>query len=561
MSGSGIPAVPHDLPEVPLSSTDTRANRTGSWRHVRPVIAEKAAPCHKACLLHAPIPQVMTALARGDIPAAGASLLNHNPFPAITARVCPHPCQVGCNRGRYDEPINIRAVERFLGDALLHRKGAPPDVSTGRRVAVVGSGPAGLAAAFYLRARGHDVTIYEREAEPGGMLRDAIPAYRLPAEILDAEIEGLRRMGVVFRCGVEIGSDMPLADLLAAHDVVFAATGAHGERGLGAPGEEHLTRGLEFLRGVRRGEITSASGTVAVVGGGNVAIDVARTLVRLGARAVVLYRRTRKEMPAIEEEVEHAIADGVTFEFLTLPVVAERVDGHLRLTLVTMQLGEPDRSGRRRPVPVPGSEHSFECDGAIAAIGEVAETKFLPKEVLDEQGWARADKATGATAEGWLYLGGDLITGPATVSEAIAWGRRAALAIDRRLRGEPPAAPERLLPTVSIKGINLDYFRRAPRTVQPALPVETRRLTFEEEIGGIDLVQAMEEAARCFVCGTCTVCANCWAFCPDAAIELGAEDAIPRVTLDYCKGCGICVVECPRGIIALVDEAKVEVRA
>ncbi|MDR5694195.1 MAG: NAD(P)-binding protein [Armatimonadota bacterium] len=541
-----------DLPDAPLSWGDTRWNKTGNWRHMRPEVRERAAPCAKACPLGNPIPKVMTAVSRGDLEEAARLLLERNPFPAITGRVCPHPCEVGCNRRRYDEPLAIRSIERLVGDWIQEHRTVYFPSETGKRVAIVGSGPAGLAAASYLRRQGHRVVVYDRNDRVGGMLVDAIPSYRLPRSVVEREARALEQMGVVFQLGVTIGRDVSVEQLLSSYDAVLVATGAHGERRMGIPGEEHFLGGLEFLRAVRRGERKPPGRRVAVVGGGNVAIDVARTLVRLGASPVILYRRTRKEMPAIEEEVERAEADGVEFQFLTLPTSAVKLDGYLRLVVVRIQLGERDRTGRPRPVPIPGSEFELECDAAIRAIGEVAETEFLPREVLDDQGWVVADKFTGATKRAGLFVAGDLVTGPATVVEAIAAGLRAGRAIDRFVRGEALPVQEKPLPTVPLKEINLDYFPRASRVSIPELPLAARCKTFDEEILGLDLNSARGEAARCFSCGSCNLCANCWIFCPDAAIHLDGD--LPWVNLEYCKGCGVCATECPRGVITMKEE-------
>jgi len=548
------------LPETPLSWGDTRWNKTGSWRHMRPEVRERAAPCAKACPLGNPIPNVMTAVSRGDLEGAARLLLERNPFPSITGRVCPHPCEVGCNRRRYDEPLAIRSIERLVGDWVHEHRTVFSPGETGKRVAIVGSGPAGLAAASFLRRQGHRVVVYDRNDRVGGMLVDAIPSYRLPRSIVEREARALEEMGVVFQLGVTVGRDVSVEQLLMSYDAVLVATGAHGERTMGIPGEEHFIGGLAFLRSVRRGQRRPPGRRVAVVGGGNVAIDVARTLVRLGAQPVVLYRRTRKEMPAIEEEVERAEADGVEFQFLTLPVAAAKQDGYLRLTVVRMQLGERDRTGRPRPVTIPGSEFALECDAAIRAIGEVAETDFLPREVLDDEGWVVADKVTGATQRKGLFVAGDLVTGPATVVEAIAAGLRAGRAMDRFVRGEPLPVQEKPLPTVPLKEINLAYFPKAPRVPIPELPLSTRSRTFDEEILGLDVASARGEAGRCFSCGSCNLCANCWIFCPDAAIHLDGD--LPRVDLEYCKGCGLCAAECPRGVITMKEElAREEVVA
>lgn len=543
----------NEMPEIPVSVSDTLYNKTGSWRNIKPVIEDKAAPCTKACPANVLIPQYFDQLLRGNIQEAGRIFMLRNPMPSVTGRVCPHPCQKGCNRKKYDEAISIRSIERFLGDSILDTKGKPPDKDTGKKVVVAGSGPAGMSAAFYLRQMGHSVIVLEKSALLGGVLREGIPSYRLPHEIVEKEIRALERMGVEFKTGVEVGKDVSVEELLKQYDAVFMATGAHLERNMKVPGEENMMSGLHFLKEIARGRREPPGEKVAVIGGGNVAMDVARTLLRLGATPIVLYRRTRKEMPAIEEEVERALEDGIEFHFLTLPVKVERKNGKLIVTNIKMELGEPDSSGRRRPIPIPGSEYEIELDAIIKAIGEYADTSILPEEVLDKDGWIVADRQTASTAVPGLFAGGDLVEGPSLVVKAIAWGRKSAFAIDLYLRKKKPSPPMRPPTTVAFNRIQTEYFPHKESIKQPELPVEERIKSFEkEEVLGYTAEMAIEEAKRCFSCGHCNSCGNCWVFCPDMAIKW--IDEKPEVDYEYCKGCGICATECPRGIIDLVRE-------
>ena len=542
-----------DLPEAPFTWESTLYNKTGSWRNVKPFIEDKAAPCTKACPIHTLIPHYFHQLLSGNLEEAGWVLLERNPLPSVTGRVCTHPCEIGCNRNRYDEAISIRSLERYVGDYILPKKGVPPKAETDKRVAIVGSGPAGLAAAFYLRRSGHKVFVFEKSDVLGGMLREGIPEYRLPKDIVDKEIEAFEKMGVIFKTKVELGRDVTVEELLKQYDAVFVATGSHLERPMKISGEENLIRGLEFLKAVNRGEPIDLGKRVAVVGGGNVAMDVCRTLRRLGKEPVVLYRRTRKEMPAIEEEVEKAFEDGIEFKFLTLPVAARKEDGKVVLTLVKMKLGEPDKSGRRRPIPIEGSEYEETYDAVITAIGEISETSFMPKETLDEYGWVVADKKTAKTSVPGLFAGGDLVEGPSLVVKAMAWGHAAVHSINQYLKGEEITPPPPLPRTVSFKYIQTEYFPKAPREKDRELPVEERVLstTLEENLG-FDPERALREAERCFSCGYCNSCGNCWVFCPDNSIKWVNER--PEVDYEYCKGCGICAAECPRGIIMMVPE-------
>lgn len=542
-----------ELPEAPLTSGSTLVSKTGTWRNVKPLIEDKAPPCTKACPIHTLIPQYIHQLLSGNLEKAGWILLERNPLPSITGRVCTHPCEIGCNRNRYDEAISIRSLERYVGDYILPKKGIPPKVETDKRVAIVGSGPAGLTAAFYLRKAGHKIFVFEKSDRLGGMLTEGIPEYRLPKDIVNKEIEAFEKMGVIFRTGVELGKDVGVEELLKQYDAVFVATGAHKERAMKIHGEEHLLKGLEFLKAVNRGAPIDLGGKVAVVGGGNVAMDVCRTLKRLGKEPIVLYRRTRKEMPAIEEEIEKAFEDEIKFDFLTLPIAARKENGKIILTLTKMKLGEPDKSRRRRPIPIEGSEYEEVFDSVITAIGELADTSFMPQEVLDEYGWVVADKKTAKTNIPGLFAGGDLVEGPSIIVKAMSWGHAAVHSINLYLKGEEITPPPPLPKTVPYKDIRTEYFPKAPREKDRELPVEERVLSVAlEENLGFGPEKAKNEAERCFSCGYCNSCGNCWVFCPDDAIKW--VDERPVVNYDYCKGCGICAAECPRGIILMVPE-------
>ncbi len=552
-----LPTV-EELPDVTVSSTSTRVNQTGFWRNMKPIVEEKAGPCEKACPLGTPIPRYMHAIQKLEWEEAARILMERNPFPAITGRVCPALCEIGCNRRKLEGPVNIKNVERYLGDRYGHLKVTMDLMETGKKVAIVGSGPAGLTAAYFLRKAGHTVVVLERDEQPGGILRYGIPEYRLPNEVLDREIHMLQDMGVLFRTGVTVGKDVSVDDLMREYDAVFLAIGAHKERRMGIPGEEYTLSGLDFLHRVSSGEWKPQGRTLAVIGGGNVAMDVARVARRLGLQVTVLYRRTRKEMPAIAEEIEHAEADGIPFEFLVQPVAVEKTPQGLRVRLQKMKLGEKDRSGRPRPIPIEGAIEERTFDLVIRAIGEKPEFQFLPGEVLGEDGWIKADKHTAATAIPGLFAGGDLVEGPSLVVKAMAWARKAARAIDHYLRtGELPAR-EPIRKTASFAFIKTHAFLPKDRLENPpvhsgnghTLPPlnEEEVLTWKED-------QVLEEVARCFVCGTCNACSVCATFCPDAAITMADK---PIIDYDHCKGCGICVEECPRAVLTLVDE-RVEV--
>lgn len=555
-------------PEVPSSWGGMAWNTTGSWRFLVPLFSPRPSPCTVECPLHNTIPEVMALLADGDTAGALLSLALEDPFPAVLGRVCPAFCTGACNREHFDETVNIRAVERFLGDEALKKSpDLPRRKATGQSVAVVGSGPAGLSAARFLALLGHAVTVFEQEDTPGGVLRLGIPAYRLPREVLDRSIDAVRHLGVEIRTGVSIGTDITLDDLRKNHDAVFAAPGAHRSLSVDLGGYEGtgVLSGLSLLGDVSRGNIETISGEYAVIGGGNTALDAARTILRLGGSPHIYYRRSRDEMPAFPDEIEEAIEEGVPISFLTAPTGLEEKDGRLAMTLVSMELGKPDASGRRRPVPISGSERAVIVDRVVTAVGEAEDFSFMgddgsgpdPASVLDSVG---------------VLLGGDAAGSRRTVADAAADGKRAALMIDARLTGRPaPGATERTsfsdwlegnpapdTDPVAFEEIQTAYFKKIDAYHPEKSDAQARSGDFSEVVTGPDERDAEAEAARCFVCGTCIDCKTCERFCPDFSLTVirnlkarhGVGSSV-RVDEDFCKGCGICARECPRGVIVM----------
>ncbi len=546
-----------NLPEAPVSLLSTLINKTGSWRNIKPVFVEKTAPCTEACPAHILIPHYIDKILRGTKEEAGEILLSENPFPSITGRVCPHFCEAKCNRGEYDAPISIREIERFIGDYILDKKWQSAPEFNGKTIAVVGSGPAGLSCAHYLRNRGYKTIVFEKDKEPGGVLRYGIPEYRLPKRIVQKEIDALKREGIEFKTEISIGKDITLQNLQQNYDAVFLGTGAILERKMNIPGEEFLQEGLTFLRGVLTGKIGRIQGKYGVIGGGNVAMDVARTLLRLGGEVHILYRRTEQEMPAIREEIEKARQDGIIFDFLTQPVEAKKLEEQIVVKFVKMKLGEIDASGRRRPVPVEGSEFEERYNGVISAIGEVADMSIVPDEFKDDKGWLDVSNEDLRIKTSNVFAGGDLILGPATVVEAIATGKKAANGIHKFLGGEIQKGEEISDEVVDFSKINLAYFEHKNRVSSNELSVQERiKNITEEESKGIQTEEELKkEADRCFSCGHCNGCGNCWVFCPDMAIKM-KSDGNPEYIYDYCKGCAICSSECPRYVISLVKERE-----
>lgn len=540
-----------DYPPIPVSLASTRtALKTGAWRSVQPVFLDRTAPCAVACPAGVAIPAYLDDLAAGRPEVALATMALNNPFPRITGRVCPHFCESVCNLAAADdaEPVAIREIERRLGDATADLPHPIPDADTGMRMAVVGSGPAGLSAAYYLRRSGHDVTVFDRRDQPGGLLRYGIPEYRLPATIVDEEVDRLRAMGIEFRTGVTLGTDLTFDDLAGRFTAVFVATGACIERPVGIPGERVMERGLDFLESATRGEIAAPGRRCAVVGGGNTAMDVARMLRKLGADVTVLYRRTQMEMPAILEEVERAAAEGVAFEFLTQPRAVVKDDGDLVVTVETMRLGPPDASGRPRPMAT-GETAELRFDAVFAATGETADMAPFPADMRDPEGWLTLG-GDGATTHRLVYAGGDLATGPATVIAAIAAGRRAARAIDRELGLDalwPADPPAEVVPPADV---NAAYAALDGRVAEH--PAATSDPLAEESLT-ISEAEMLAEIARCLSCGHCNACGTCFAFCPDGAITWHEG---PVIDYEFCKGCGICVAECPGHSLILINERE-----
>jgi NADPH-dependent glutamate synthase beta subunit-like oxidoreductase len=539
-----------EVPPVARSLSSTAWNRTGDWRSREPVFRDLTPPCAAACPAGQDVVDQIRLFGQGRVREAGEVILAANPFPAVTGRVCPHPCDGACNRARLDGAVDIPGLERALGDALIaERVELRPAAGGGARVAVVGAGPAGLTAAHYLALAGHAVTLFAREATPGGLLASGIPPYRLPRAVLEAEVERALRPGVRFQGARALGRDLDLDGLRRDHDAVLLALGRHRARRLGIPREDApgVVDGLALLEALHRGEPAPPGEQVVVVGGGNTALDCARSLLRLGRRVTVAYRRGREDMPAFADEVAEALEEGVALEEWLLPKEVRLLAGRASsVQFVRARPGDRDASGRPRPVPIPGSECMLLADLVVAAAGEGLDAAGLPAGLLRD----------GAVAgDGAVLACGDCAGGGGTVAHAIGAGRRAAAELAGRLGGRAPAVdllaargaqrevagPDRMRPA---------YFRSAPPRPRVRAEAAARRQDQREVRAGFERGEAMAEAARCLACGTCTGCDNCYQFCPDRAVVRGEPG---RYAFDpgRCKGCGVCVEECPRGAIGL----------
>ncbi|UCG64677.1 MAG: FAD-dependent oxidoreductase [Deltaproteobacteria bacterium] len=475
---------------------------------------ECTAPCQRTCPTGIDIPHYIHLITQGRYREAISVIKETNPFPLTCGRVCPHPCEQMCRLGKVTEPVNINHLKRFVADMEMHSESrispymAP---KTGKQVAIIGGGPAGLTCAFYLARFGHSPTIFEAMPELGGMLRYGIPEYRLPKKILDWEIEGILTLGVDFKTGVTMGEDFTLKGLKdEGFDAIFLGTGAWDSRGLGVDGEdlEGVLPGTHFLIDRGLGKETPVGDKVAIIGGGNTALDAARTSWRLGAKEVtILYRRSRVEMPANDIEIEEAEREGVLFHYLAAPTKLMGNNGKLtELEYIEMELGEPDESGRRRPVPKEGSEKIIKVDNVIAAIGQFPVTSFLKDEEVALTRWDTIElvnEATGETNLEGVFAGGDAVSGASIAIEAIGAGRRAARSIHQYLSGERVKAPEPAitkeadLPDVE----ELIGVPASERVKMPELSVDERRESFDEVERGLDEQLATQEAARCLRCG------------------------------------------------------------
>jgi NADPH-dependent glutamate synthase beta subunit-like oxidoreductase len=544
------------------------AHRSGvETSPLRPYLQPKLAPCMDACPQGTEIRRALMIIAQAKkyerpqeeaFENAWRLLTEKNPIPAVCGRVCPHPCEDACNRKDKEGALGINSVERFLGDwALEHglelRKpgSQEKDAAFPEKIAVIGSGPAGLSCAYQLARRGYAATIFEAFPQAGGMLRYGIPSYRLPRRMLDAEIDRILRLGVQLRTNTAVGKDISYEQVRAGYDAIFIGIGAHQGVQLGCPGEDaaNVMSGIEFLRLANSAKPVEIGKQVIVVGGGDTAIDAARVALRMGAKATLLYRRTRKEMPAIEEEIVGAEEEGVGFRFLAAPIEVLAENGRaVAVRCQEMELGEPDESGRRRPAPVAGKEFTLKADSIIAAVSQRPD--FLGLDSLAEGGWAKANDQ-GAINQEKVYAGGDAMS-LGLVTIALYQGRRAAEAIHGRFRGlEKEAEPA--IPIVRSDRVMLQWYQEALRR-QAAKLAAGERLTkpWDEFIPTLSESEAIAEAQRCMSCGSCFDCGSCWSYCQDQAVIKPITPGEPyRFKLEFCNGCNKCKENCPCGLIEM----------
>lgn len=539
----------------------TEVFKTGTWRAALARHVQAPSPCHQACPVNGDIAEWIGLARAGDWRGAWQVLTRHNPFPAIAGRICHHPCETACNRGAWDEAVSICKLERAVGDHAIAAGWTftPPAAERTGRIAVVGGGPAGLSAAFQLRRRGWQVSLYESSATLGGLMRHGIPAYRLARDVLDAEIARIVALGIDLRLGAPVDSPQALHSLRVTHDAVFIATGAARPKRLPqlVPDGVRVLDGAAYLAACSAGSAPALGARVVVIGGGSAAIDAARSARRAGHAVTLLALESRAQMPAQREELEEALEEGLAVADGAMLHSASAGDDGLRLDCVRVRFERGSTAANWRVEPIAGTEFTIDADAVLVSIGADADLGPFDGE-LAADGALLATGRHGATAADDVWAGGDVASSARFVTEAVGMGKRAALAIDRRLRADagepvgPPPADEG--PPVPLASIATWYYEHAARETAPTRPPDERLRDGAEVQLGLNDVQARAEAARCFSCGTCTSCDNCVTVCPDLAVAHGPGGY--TVLLDYCKGCGLCVRECPTGSMVLEEDAR-----
>jgi NADPH-dependent glutamate synthase beta subunit-like oxidoreductase len=535
---------------ITLDVGSSLANKTGSWRTERPVYVDRLPPCNAQCPAGEDIQGWLYHAESGEYEQAWRHLTRDNPFPATMGRVCYHTCESKCNRGKLDQAVGINSVEHFLGDEAIKRgwQFEPPTQESGKHVLIVGAGPSGMSAAYHLRRLGHRVTVKEAGPLMGGMMRFGIPKYRLPRDVLDAEMQRVVNMGV----RVELDTKVERIEeemKRGRFDAVFLAVGAHiGKRTyIPAKDSSRILDAVSVLRSMEGEDQPMLGRRVVVYGGGNTAFDVARTAKRLGAtEAVIVYRRNREKMPAHDFECEEALAEGVMVKWLSTIKQA----GENALTIEKMKL---DEKGNPQPT---GEFETLQADSLVLALGQDVDLGLLegvPGLQLKD-GVVQVDPETMMTGRPGLFAGGDMVPADRNVTVAVGHGKKAARHIDAWLRDaklEP--APKHALAT--FERLNPWYYSDAPKTMRPQLDAGRRSSSFDEVQGRLTEENALFEARRCLSCGNCFECDNCYGVCPDnAVIKLGPGRRF-QFNLDYCKGCGMCASECPCGAIDMVPES------
>lgn len=532
---------------ITLDVGSSLANRTGTWRTLRPVYVNRLPPCNAKCPAGEKCQAWLFHAESGDYRRAWETIIEDNPFPAIMGRVCYHTCEVACNRGALDAPVGINAVERFLGDNALEKGWVfpKPEKLSGRRVLVVGAGPAGLSAAYHLACLGHAVRVVDSSEKAGGMMRYGIPKYRLPRDILDAEIARIKDLGVEIELNREI-TDLQEEIEQGKYDAVFLGVGASMARRayILAGDAAHVVDAVSVLRSMEGEDKPMLGRRVVVYGGGNTAIDVARSMKRMGAEPLLVYRRTREKAPAHQFEIEEAIEEGVSMKWLS--TIKEAEQGEVRIEKM-----ELDENGQLKPT---GQYETVGADSVVLALGQETNLSFLSKlkDLTSEDGVVDVDDNMMTKVPG-VFAGGDMVKSERNVTVAIGHGKKAARAIHQYMMNE--AVPvEKYDGAAGYDRLHTWYYADAPKTIRPQLDMIRRQTTFDEVQQGLTEESALFEARRCMSCGNCFECDNCYGVCPDNAIIKLGPGLKFEINYEYCKGCGICAQECPCGAIDMVSE-------
>jgi NADPH-dependent glutamate synthase beta subunit-like oxidoreductase len=561
---------------IPISYGSTEVIETGKWGFQKPETAFMTAPCQEACPAGVNIPQFLCLASEGKPDEALLTILKENPFPGICGRVCFHPCEADCNRAHYDESVSIHDMERYVSDAASDQLSSlkPMRNRDSKKVAIVGAGPAGLSCGYFLSLLGHQVTIFEARKEPGGVMRWGIPEYRLPKSILRKEIKRIRSLPIQMKTNVNVGEDISF-DELNRFDAVFLSPGAGQNIPLSIEGEEsrRVLKGANFLESINsKNKVTLGKETI-VIGGGNTAMDVARSVLRLGSKVTIAYRRTRGQMPAIPDEITEAEGEGVRFEFLVQPVkVSPLKNRKLAVKFQRMKLRGLDQSNRPKAIPIKGKFLTLEADHLITAVGERVDLSWIPHDLI-KNGLIDVNPSPK------IFAGGDAVDQLRTIVTAISAGKRAAISMDLHLRKEPAheifsklkvgnkgsvsmeaylsgrnegkwSEPKSI---ISYQQINTLYFEPSKRIEMRKLDHDKALRSFSEVNKGFASDEASISASRCFSCGTCNYCYNCYFFCPEGVILLDPLHQTKTVDLNHCKGCGTCAKVCPRYVVRMEE--------
>ncbi|MCL6638281.1 MAG: FAD-dependent oxidoreductase [Firmicutes bacterium] len=550
-----MPAAVKEIPPV-WTTGWTDVLNTGTWRSAIPVHQRRSSPCQVSCPAASEIPVWLQQLKEGQHYRAWLTLVENNPFPAVTGRVCHHPCEGSCNRGEYDGAVAVNALERFVGDLALKEGWSfqEPAAQKGARVAVVGAGPAGLSCAYQLRKSGYEVTVFEKQPEPGGVLRYGIPGYRLPKEIVAGEVRRILNTGIELKVNAAVRGE----DLLALekdYAAVCLAMGAPGAKTLPQfpAGDRRVLDGLHFLAGVNQGQIPDVGPRVAVIGGGSVAMDVARTARRLGKQVKVLALEDGSSLPAQREEVQEALEEGVTILDGVMVRAAESAGQQLGLACVKVVLDPAAPAGVLRPVVIPGTDFQLFADTVILAVGQDPELAGFSGNLRLDNSILAVDPFQ-ATSRPGIFACGDVASSVRYVSAAVGAGSLAARSIAAFLEGRTVEGGDKKPDLVSFAEINTFYFPVTGRLDKKALPPGLRLRDFSEVKPAFSGEEALAQAERCFSCGHCVKCDNCFYYCPDQAVVKSPDPEQDYGVQDqYCKGCGLCVEECPRGAVMLQE--------